>query len=121
MEMTPTKSQVHALAASLLKGISSDVPSTCELAAWFQPAPVNAIIMLYFKKLKQVQVGSVKKKKKKATITISLHFLGLIINEIISLTSNFVMSLSIYPDLKFRNVTSNLHHSNCNLSLFCTL
>lgn len=73
MEMTPTKSQVHALAASLLKGISSDVPSTCELAAWFQPAPVNAIIMLYFKKLKQVQVGSVKKKKKR----LPLQFLSI--------------------------------------------
>lgn len=59
--------------------------------------------------------------KKSDTITISLYFQGLVVNEIISLTTSFIFSLRAYPDLNFHKVTSDLHPSNCNQYLFCTL
>lgn len=74
MEMTPTKSQVHALAASLLKGI-------CQM---FLP-PVNWLPhlsqLLWMQLLCSISKSWNKfklilwKKKKRATISISLHFL----------------------------------------------
>lgn len=53
-------------------------------------------------------------KKESDTMTVTLYFQNLIVNEIISATIILIFSLRAYPDLDFHECTSDLHQSSDN-------